>query len=70
MLKYQLIIHMIALIVRCQAAIRRFSGFPAVSLPRRRFDRKVVYKILIRRDFVVRVEPRKNFLITHDPQPI
>jgi hypothetical protein len=37
-----------------------FSGFPAVSLPRLRFDRKVASKVLIRRDFLVQGEPRKN----------
>jgi hypothetical protein len=45
----------------CQTAIRRFSSFPAVSLPRLRFGRKAASKVLIRKDFLVQGEPQKNF---------
>jgi hypothetical protein len=55
------LIKMIALIARRETAIRWFSGFPAVSLPHLRFDRKVTRKILIRNDFSVRGEPREKF---------
>jgi hypothetical protein len=56
-----LLITMMAMIGRRQTAIRRFSGFPAVSLPRLRFDRKVARKVLIRNDFWVQGESRKIF---------
>src|SRR5208282_3264522 len=49
--KINLIITMTAVIGRCQAVIRRFLGFPAVSLPRLRFDRRIAHKVLIRKDF-------------------
>src|SRR5271166_4973085 len=52
---------MMVMIERCQTAIGRFSGFPAASLPRLRFDRRVAFKVLIRKDFLSRVETRKNF---------
>jgi hypothetical protein len=52
---------MTATIGRRQTAIRRFSGFPAVSLPRLRFDWKAASTLLIRKDFLVQGEPRKNF---------
>src|SRR5271157_4519741 len=52
---------MMAMIGRCRTATRRFSGFPAGSLPRLRFDRKIARKVLITNDFPMRGEPRKNF---------
>src|SRR5208337_2680811 len=45
-------------------AIPRFLDFPAVSLPRLRFDRKIAVKLLIRADFWYRGEPRKNFSLS------
>src|SRR5208283_5514755 len=42
-------------------AIPRFLDFPAVSLPRLRFDRKIAVKLLIRADFWCSGEPRENF---------
>jgi hypothetical protein len=45
-------------------AIRRFSSFPAVSLPRPRFDRKVARKVLIRKDFSLQGESRKIFSLS------
>src|SRR6516164_6245377 len=47
----------------CGAQCRRLS-FPAASLPRPRFDRKVAYKALIRSHFLVKGEPRKNFSLS------
>jgi hypothetical protein len=38
-----------------------FSGFPAVSLPRLRFNQKAASKVLIKKDFLVQGEPRKIF---------
>jgi len=55
------IINMIALKDRCQRAIGQFSGFPAASLPRLRFGRKIVYKILIMKTFRFRASLKKNF---------
>src|SRR6516162_3069710 len=52
---------MIALIGRCQAAIRAFSGFPAVSLPRLRFHRKIVCKAMIANEFSRQRESEKKF---------
>jgi hypothetical protein len=46
---------------RAKRCSEDFSGFPAASLPRLRFDRKIAYKELIRNDFSVRSEPRKKF---------
>src|SRR5271156_1727844 len=45
-------------------AIPRFLGFPAVSLPRLRFDREISVKLLIRADFWYRGESRKNFSLS------
>jgi hypothetical protein len=61
MLKNQFVINMIVLMGRCQTVIRCFSGFPAVSLPRPRFDLKIACKALTRNDFSMQSEPRKNF---------
>ena len=47
----------------CGARCRR-SSFPAASLPRRRFDRKVAYKALIRNHFLVKGAPRKKFTLS------
>ena len=47
----------------CGARCRR-SSFPAASLPRRRFDRKVAYKALIRNHFLVKGAPRINFTLS------
>jgi hypothetical protein len=44
-----------------QTAIRGFSSFPAGSLPRLRFGRRVVFKVLIKNDFSMWGEPQKNF---------
>jgi hypothetical protein len=52
---------MTALIGLCQKAIRRFSGFPAVSLPRRRFDERVERKSLAGNDFSMHGALRKFF---------
>ena len=49
---------------RYRTTIRRFSGFPAVSLPRLRFDRRVARKVLIRRGFSMPGEPRKIFSLS------
>gem|GEM_PF-6185831 len=49
------------MIHRCRTAIRRFSGFPAVFLPRLQFGRMVAYNALIVNDFPVAGEPRKIF---------
>jgi hypothetical protein len=46
---------------RYRTAIRRFSGFPAVSLPRLRFGGDVAYNTLIVNDFPVAGEPGKFF---------
>ena len=45
----------------CKTAIRRFSGFPAGSLPRHRLGRQFACKILIRRGFSVRSRSGKKF---------
>ena len=45
----------------CKTAIRRFSGFPAGSLPRHRFGRQFACKILVGADFSRRVAFRKIF---------
>src|SRR6516165_9675964 len=55
---------MIALTGRCQAAIRAFSGFPAVSLPRLRFHRKIACKAMIANEFRGSASPRKNFSLS------
>jgi hypothetical protein len=55
---------MTALIGRCQMAIRRFSGFPATSLPRLRFYWKVAYKILIQNDFLAQTSLEKIFSLS------
>ena len=49
------------MIGQCQTAIRGFSSFPAGSLPRLRFGPRVACKVLIKNDFSIRGEPRKNF---------
>ena len=58
------IINMIALKDRCQRAIGQFSGFPAASLPRLRFGRKIVYKILITKTFRFRASLKKIFSLS------
>ena len=50
---------------RRQTAIRRFSGFPAGSLPRLRFDWEVAFKLLINNEFSVRVSREKNFTLSY-----
>src|SRR5271165_1647266 len=52
---------MMAIDGRYRPTIRRFSDFPAVSLPRLRFDRRVARKVLIRNGFSMPGESRKNF---------
>jgi len=59
-----LLINMIALMGRCQTAILRFSGFPAVSLPRLRFGRRVARKMLIRSTFRFEASPEKIFTLS------
>ena len=58
------IINMKALKDRCQRAIGQFSGFPAASLPRLRFGRKIVYKILIMKTFRFRASLKKIFSLS------
>src|SRR5271165_5815505 len=60
----KMLINIEPLIGRCQTAIRRFSGFPAASLPRLRFDRRVACKVLIRNDFRYGRDPKKNFSLS------
>src|SRR5208283_1740993 len=55
---------MAAPIGRCRTAIRRFSGFPAVSLPRLRFGRRFASKALIRNGFSILDELGKNFTLS------
>jgi hypothetical protein len=55
------IITVVAMIGECQTAIRGFSSFLAGSLPRPRFGRRIASKVLIKNDFSIRGEPRKNF---------
>src|SRR6516165_10039219 len=55
---------MIALTGRCQATIRAFSGFPAVSLPRLRFHRKIACKAMIATEFSRQRESEKNFSLS------
>jgi hypothetical protein len=50
---------MIALIGRRQAAIRGFSGFPAVSLLRLHFHRMITCKVLIANG----ASPKKIFFL-------
>jgi hypothetical protein len=57
-------INMIASISRCQTAIRRFSDFPAASLPRLQFDRSVASKVLARRTFRCAASPAKIFSLS------
>ena len=59
-----MIINMIALMGLCRTAIRRFSGFPAVSLPRLRFGGRVARKMLIRRTFRFEASPKKIFTLS------
>ena len=47
-----------------QRAIRRFSGFPADTLPRLRFHQRVASKVLIRNDFLVQASPEKNLSLS------
>jgi hypothetical protein len=55
---------MMAIDGRYRPRIQRFSDFPAVSLPRLRFDRRVARKVLIRKGFSMPGEPRKNFSLS------
>src|SRR5438309_575828 len=59
---------MTAIIDRVPTAIRQFSDYPAGSLPRLRFDLRIACKKLIRNDFYVRDEPRKNFFPEFSPR--
>jgi|SRR5271163_2100296 len=56
-----LLMNMIALIGRYQEAIRGFSGFPAVSLPRLRFGQRIACRILIKKRLFDAARVRKNF---------
>src|SRR6516225_1173094 len=49
---------------QCRTGIQGFSSFPAVSLPRLRFDRRVACKVLIRNDFRYRANLKKIFTLS------